>query len=103
MSQEKKILKKEYGEFYSTVEEILFRHDPIGINFDYNTDEYSPEVGTIIPRLKNAQSESDVLEIVIEEFKKWFGYGEIIKKQDPVYQIISKEIWNAWTKFKKLT
>lgn len=103
MDQKKEILKKEYDEFFKTVEEILFRHDPIGINFEFNTDEYSPEVGTIIPRLKEAHTESNVLDIVVEEFKKWFDGAEPISKQNPIYHAISKEVWEAWLKFKKLT
>ena len=35
--------EKEVG----TVEALLFRHDPIGINFGENTDEYRPEAETI--------------------------------------------------------
>jgi hypothetical protein len=29
----------------------FFRFDPVGLNFGANTDEYDPEVGTILPHL----------------------------------------------------
>ncbi|MFJ8916848.1 hypothetical protein [Amycolatopsis sp. NPDC102389] len=31
----------------ASIEVLLFRHDPIGINFEYNTDEYQPEAESI--------------------------------------------------------
>lgn len=41
-------LRAEYGELFDSMAALLFRHDPIGINFDgENTDEYEPEVETI--------------------------------------------------------
>jgi hypothetical protein len=33
-------LKAEYGELFDATAALLFRHDPIGIHFDVNTDEY---------------------------------------------------------------
>ena len=62
-------IRESYRTLYAEVEEILFRCDPIGINLDENKDEYDPEVSTILPRLKDAQSESDVHKIIIEEFQ----------------------------------
>ncbi len=66
-------IQKLYRELYREIEEILFRCDPIGINFDENIDEYDPEVGTILPRLKGTRSEADVLNIIYEEFMRWSG------------------------------
>ncbi len=40
---------------------ILFRRDPIGINFGENTDEYRPEAETIAIRLPEAGDEHDPL------------------------------------------
>jgi len=33
---------------FAAITAVLFRHDPIGINFEINTDEYDPEAGTIL-------------------------------------------------------
>ena len=67
-------LKAEYGQLYTDIEQILFRHDPIGIAYEGhdsvedNPDEYAPEVETILPRLRTANSADDVADIVYEEF-----------------------------------
>jgi len=61
---------------FDSVAALLFRHDPIGIAFDNpNTDEYEPETGTILPRLRGCESASDVRRVVHEEFVRWFGAG----------------------------
>ena len=44
------------------------RHDPVGINFESNTDEYEPEVGTILPQLRSCKSADDVRRMVDREF-----------------------------------
>jgi hypothetical protein len=53
-------LKERYHLLYDEILDIVFRHDPIGINFETNADEYEPEVGTILPRLKEAASPNDL-------------------------------------------
>lgn len=54
------------------VERLLYRHDPVGINFGDNPDEYSPEAQTIVARLPAARSVDDVRTLVHEEFVRWF-------------------------------
>jgi hypothetical protein len=89
-------VKAEFGELFAEVSEILFRCDPMCINYGFNTDEYEPEVGTILPRLKDCQSTRDVQKVVYEEFEQWFGIpGEQEKYRQP-----SQEIWAAWQRFK---
>ncbi len=103
MNEKRLRLKSKYKELYSAVEAILFKHDPIRINLGGNTDEYDPEVGTILPRLKNANSESDVADIVYEEFVRWFGPNIAGDKAHPVYKRIASEVWTAWMKFNRPT
>jgi len=91
-------LKALYGELYAKVEEILFRLDPVEINFATNIDEYEPEVDTILPRLQEAKTEADVHDIVCEEFVRWFE-GSAGYRNDHRYQEAAKEIWSAWVKF----
>lgn len=72
------------------LERLLFEHDPIGINFEDNTDEYRPEAETITLRLPEAASEVDLLRIIHEAFVQWFGSptaGPISR-----YQRIASEI-----------
>lgn len=99
MDSEQLHLKKKYNELFSEVEEILFRHDPISINFETNTDEYSREVGTILPRLKNAKSKSDVYEILTEEFSEWFNIPITRLQDDLIFKTIAQEVWDSWKRF----
>jgi hypothetical protein len=48
------------------LERLLFERDPIGINFDSNTDEYRAEAETITLRLPEARTETDLLQIIHE-------------------------------------
>ncbi len=54
------------------VERLLYRHDPVGIHFGDNPDEYSPEAETIVARLSGCTVRDDVRTLVHEEFVRWF-------------------------------
>jgi hypothetical protein len=76
------------------VEALLFHDDPIGINFESNTDEYRSEAQTIVLRLAEATSERDVAVIVHEEFVRWFDRqiaGPIER-----YRSVASAIWRLW-------
>ena len=92
--EERELMKQKYPKLFASISAICFRQDPIGINFSDNTDEYDPEAGTILPRLKECRNKEDVRKIVCEEFIRWFG-SEIVGEESK-YQIISEEIWKAW-------
>ncbi len=87
-------LKAEYGRLFDSVAALLYRHDPIGINFDENTDEYEPEAGTILPKLNGCRSEADVLRVVHAEFVRWFDSGTAGPQER--YNKIASEIWRLW-------
>lgn len=93
---ERQRLRREYGELYNEVQEILFRNDPIGINFEFNTDEYEPEVGTILPRLKEALSPEDLQNIIHQEFVRWFDAD--IAGPKAKYAKIAQEVWDVYKK-----
>ncbi len=71
--EEQKQLAKAYQELFAEVSAILFQHDLVGIKFESNTDEYDPEAGTILPRLRPGATAEEVAGIVREEFIRWFG------------------------------
>ena len=75
----------------ASIEELLFRHDPILINFGHNTDEYRPEAETITLRLPEAATEQDLQRIVHEEFVHWFGNAGPVEH----YESIAREIWRS--------
>ena len=87
-------LKAEYGVLFDSVAALLYRHDPIGINFEVSADEYEPETGTILPRLRSCCTLDDVQKVVHEEFVHWFD----TPTAGPVehYRDIASEIWQLW-------
>ena len=90
-----KSLKKVYGELYVQVSRLVREADPIGlIAIGTPKDEYDIEVGTILPRLREATSARDVQRIVHEEFVHWFGTE--IAGPPEIYATVSEEIWKTW-------
>ncbi len=96
--QERRLLKATYGKLFDSVAALLFRHDPIGINFDENTDEYEPEAGTILPRLSGCKSEDEVRNVVHEEFVHWFDPDTAGPPER--YARIASEIWETWQRYR---
>ncbi len=96
---EKMRLKLQYGNLFDCVAEILFRHDPAGINFEDNTDEYEPEARTILPKLKDCHSVEDVMTVVHQEFQRWFDPDFAGKRER--YRKVAEEIWHLWQKPQK--
>ncbi len=81
----------DYQDLMEKISKILFEEDPIGINFEENTDEYDTEARTIVPRLGNSKSIEDIQQILHEEFCRWFDEktaGEISR-----YRRIAERIW----------
>ena len=76
------------------VERLLYRHDPVGINFGDNADEYRPEAESIVARLPLAGSVDDVRRLVHEEFVRWFDHDTA----GPAgrYEQIAREVWAIW-------
>ena len=78
-------------QFFVAVSRAMFEHDPIGINFETNADEYDAEAGTVIPRLDSCNSADDVATVLHEEFSKWFG-EESAGGRD-IYEDLAQDIW----------
>ena len=92
--RERAAIRVQFGTLFDNVSAALFRDDPVGINFETNTDEYEPEVGSILPRLKGCASEGDVARVVHEEFVRWSGAdaaGHVER-----YVSVASEIWQLW-------
>ena len=99
MSSDRQAIKKLYGELFDEVSAALFEADPMGINFEDNSDEYDPEAGTIISHLKTTKCAEDVEIIINEEFVRWFG-DEYAAKNNK-YKLVSEKIWALWYTFNK--
>jgi len=78
-------LNAEYRRLFDSVAALLYRHDQIGIDFDFeeNTDEYEPEAGSILPKLNGCRSEADVHQVIPAEFFRWFDSGTAGPKSIP--------------------
>lgn len=72
---------------------LLFRHDPIGLDFGHNTDEYEPEAESIAARLSEARTEHDLRRVVHEEFVRWFD-AELAGPPER-FDAIAREIWRV--------
>lgn len=95
----RKQTKQAYGWLFEQVRQILTRFDPINIADEHvNPDEYEPEVTTILPRLREAESVSDVKRIVHQEFVSWFSAGDAGPLDG--YQEAARQIWGAWLRFR---
>jgi hypothetical protein len=88
-------VKRRYATLFEKASSILFKHDPIGISSEDNTDEYDPEVGTILPRLSRCHSHADTRKVVFEEFCKWFGAE--IAGDETRYDATAAELWALWS------
>ena len=97
MNSDRDLVKRECGVLFNTVSAVLFEVDPVGIRFEDNCDEYDPEAGTIVPRLREAGSGADLLSIVHEEFCRSFGPDIAGPKQ--AYVAASERIWKLWSAF----
>ena len=92
---EKKALRQKFDELRSIVDLAVRREDPMGLlatNAPLN--EYDPEVGTILPKLKTALSEEHLAEIIGREFSKWFG--EDFSRKDSSIKNMAHEIWDKY-------
>jgi hypothetical protein len=89
--QERKRRLSGREELVKRIEHLLFERDPIGINHGINPDEYRSEAETITLRSPDASTESELLQIIHEEFVKWFD--ESIAGPISKYEGITAEIW----------
>jgi hypothetical protein len=87
-------LRAQYQDAYDRLAALLFEHDPIGIGFEDCPDEYEPEVGTILPRLRECSSETECLQVIHEEFCQWFGAETAGSRAD--YETIAHDVWIMW-------
>jgi hypothetical protein len=87
-------LRARYGGLLDEISTLLFSHDPIGISFEDNTDEYDAEAATILAGLSRCKSLEHALALVHSEFTRWFGQdiaGSVAR-----YRQVAKEIWALW-------
>jgi hypothetical protein len=92
--------RRKYKALIAAVKAAVDTADPIGLlEIGAPSDEYEPEVGTIVPRVAKAADFAEVHRIVHDEFKRWFGTdtaGPIANYDSP-----AREIWQAVLSFRR--
>ena len=85
---------REHPDLVRRVSAVMFRRDPVRINFETNTDEYAFEAGSVVARLSECGSPADVRRVVVEEFCHWFGpeYAAITDRLHP----LADEVAGLW-------
>ena len=93
-SADRKAGRAKYKALAAAVARAIDDADPIGLlGLGCPGDEYSPEIGTVVPRVSKASSASEVRQILHEEFLAWFGEGTA-GPQD-AYETPAARIWEA--------
>lgn len=83
-----------YETFVAAVDRAIAEADPkCLLDVGCATDEYSLEVGTIVPRVARAQSREEVRAILHDDFQRRFGEGEagVIEAWD----VPANTVWQA--------
>ena len=86
--------RKKYGKKYDLIAACLFKHDPGGVNYDFNSDEYHPEASYIVSKLPKAQSPVDVQKIVYRVICDMFDKSDAGPFED--YESLANDIWEIW-------
>jgi len=93
-------METRYQAVVAAVEHAISEADPVGLlEGGAPADEYSPEIGTIVSRVVNAQSVEEVTTVLHEEFLRWFG--DDIAGTRHAYEAPAGKIWKALLEFRK--
>lgn len=93
---DKRAGKAQFLALREAVSKAIREADPIGlIQTGAPVDEYDPEVGTVLPRLRSATSSGEVRKILHEEFVRWFG--QEVAGSEEIYDDAAENIWAILT------
>ena len=92
--QQHRTLQKEYGAFYRTVSDILFRHDPMELDRRRNTGDYDHLVDVLLLRVSEAEHLTAMQELLFEIFQADFGAENCGSRER--YDVAASEIWKAY-------
>ena len=88
-------LQRKHPRLFGEIALVLARRDPVGlVRIGAPEDEYVPEAGTILPRLGTVSSKGEALDVVHEEFVRWFG-PEVAGPKE-AYAETASEVWRVW-------
>jgi len=84
--------------FFRRARSIVHRHDPIGLK-PCPSDEYDPELASIIRRLRKCNGLKSAETMVHGEFVHWFGPR--LAGSSARYQKLAQELLNLYKAFLK--
>ncbi len=88
-----------YDALHAAVASAVDEADPIGLlAMGCPADEYSSEIGSIVPRVANASDPGEVRRIVHEEFVSWFDAGTAGPEE--AYDSLANRVWEAVVRFR---
>lgn len=91
---------RRYETLVATVKSAIDAADPVGLlELGSPSDEYAPELGTIVPRIAKAGSLAAVQRIVHEEFRRWFDRESA--GPSAAYSVLADRLWQAVLRFRK--
>jgi hypothetical protein len=94
------MVRSGYQDLVAAVERAINQADPAGLlAIGAPSDEYAPEISTIIPLLANALRPDDVTGVLHGEFLRWFGEGTAGPRQ--AYEAPARQIWDALLEYRK--
>lgn len=94
---ERQRLKEAYHALCEDIAAILLRHDPLGLDFGLNTDEYAPEARHIVPKLRKVRSIEELRRAIHGVFTFLFGAG--LAGPEDIYDAIARDVWAAWQRY----
>ncbi|MCS6861900.1 MAG: hypothetical protein NZT92_16460 [Abditibacteriales bacterium] len=94
---ERQRLKEVYPALCADIAAVLLHHDPVGLNFGLNTDEYMPEARRIIPQLRKAHSPEELCRAIHAMFTSVFG-ADLAGPED-AYEALAREVWAVWKRY----
>jgi hypothetical protein len=90
-----------YQRLVAAVERAINDADPIGLlELGAPSDEYAPEIRTILPRLENVRGLNEVVDVLHEEFLRWFGDDGTAGPRE-AYEAPALRIWDALLEYRE--
>jgi len=87
--------RREHDGLRRIVGDALRRADPIGLMaMGAPSDEYDPELGTILPLFTSVGSQAELEKLIHSQFVAWFGADEA--GPSGRYSSAAREVWERW-------
>jgi hypothetical protein len=90
---------RKYEALVAAVKSAIDAADPVGLlRLGSPSEEYEPELGTIVPRVAKAVDLAAVRRIVHAEFSRWFDHE--CAGPPTAYSALAERIWRAVLSFR---